>query len=530
MRPLDFKSLFEAAPGSCLVLDPDLVIVAASDAYLEETATVREAILGRALFEVFPGDPGEEGLPGDGAMRASLERVLRDRVADAMEVQRHDVQLDGAVEIRYRSPVNLPVIGPDQELAYIIHRVEDVTQFVRLNEHGLLEAKEEADRANTAKSEYLSRMSHELRTPLNAILGFAQLLELEELTNEQRENLHFILSAARHLLALINEVLDIAAIEAGRLPLSLEPVPVADVVAETVSLIRPLADQHQVLLVGPPVSCQLHVLGDRQRLKQILLNLLSNAVKYNRPGGRVELACGPVEGTERLRVQVQDTGPGIAPEAMDQLFVPFERLGSEQTGVEGAGLGLPLSKRLAEAMGGTLAVETEVGRGSRFWVELPMAEGPVQRAERQHELDPVGPPAPEPDEAMTVLYIEDNLSNLQLVERVLSRRPGVRLISAMRPQLGLELAAEHHPDLILLDLHLPDMPGQEVFRRLQGEPRTAQVPVVVLSADARPTLIDELLARGVRAFLTKPLDVKELLELLDAVATERHQAVPQEAR
>jgi signal transduction histidine kinase/ActR/RegA family two-component response regulator len=528
MRPLDFKSLFEAAPGSCLVLDPDLVIVAASDAYLEETATVREAILGRALFEVFPGDPGEEGLPGDGAMRASLERVLRDRVADAMEVQRHDVQRDGAVEVRYRSPVNLPVIGPDQELAYIIHRVEDITPFVRLNEHGLLEAKEEADRANTAKSEYLSRMSHELRTPLNAILGFAQLLELEELTEEQRENLHYILSAARHLLALINEVLDIAAIEAGRLPLSLEPLAVAEVVAEAVSLIRPLADQHQVLLVSPPVSCQVHVLGDRQRLKQILLNLLSNAVKYNRQGGRVELECGPAG--DGMRIQVVDTGPGIAPEAMEQLFVPFERLGSEQTGIEGAGLGLPLSRRLAEAMGGTLEVAATVGQGSRFWVELPLAEGPVQRAERQQELAAPDKSEPAPSAPLTVLYIEDNLSNLQLVERVLSRRPGVRLISAMRPQLGLELAAEHHPDLILLDLHLPDMPGQEVFRRLQGEPRTAQVPVVVLSADARPTLIEQLLAQGVRAFLTKPLDVKELLEQLNTIATERHQAVPLEAR
>jgi CheY-like chemotaxis protein len=400
MRPLDFKSLFEAAPGSYLVLDPDLVIVAASDAYLEETATVREAVLGRALFEVFPGDPGEEGLPGDGAMRASLERVLRDRVADAMEVQRHDVRLPGATggaaEVRYRSPVNLPVIGPDQELAYIVHRVEDVTQFVRLNEQGLREAMEEADRANTAKSEYLSRMSHELRTPLNAILGFAQLLELEEIGEEQRENLHYILSAARHLLALI----------------------------------------------------------------------------------------------------------------------------------EGAGLGLPLSRRLAEAMGGTLAVETEVGQGSRFWVELPLAEGPVQRADRQQELAAsAAQPDPPPSAPLTVLYIEDNLSNLQLVERVLSRRPGVRLISAMRPQLGLELAAEHHPDLILLDLHLPDMPGQEVFRRLQAEPRTAQVPVVVLSADARPSLIEDLLTQGVRAFLTKPLDVKELLELLSTVAGERRQPV-----
>jgi nitrogen-specific signal transduction histidine kinase/CheY-like chemotaxis protein len=393
-----------------------------------------------------------------------------------------------------------------------------VEEEVRQRSMELREAKEAADKANAAKSEYLSRMSHELRTPLNAILGFAQLLELEDLGEEQRENLHFILSAARHLLALINEVLDIAAIEAGRLPLSLEPVAVADVVAETVSLIRPLADQHQVLLVSPSQEFQVHVLGDRQRLKQILLNLLSNAVKYNRQGGRVELECSPAEG-DRLRLEVLDTGPGIAPEAIDQLFVPFERLGVEESGVEGAGLGLPLSRRLAEAMGGTLEVATTVGQGSRFWVELPVAEGQVERAERKQELEM--PAAPEPESPLTVLYIEDNLSNLQLVERVLSRRPGVRLISAMRPQLGLELAAEHDPDLILLDLHLPDMPGQEVFRRLQAEPRTAQVPVVVLSADARPSLIDELLGQGVRAFMTKPLDVKELLELLNTIATER---------
>ena len=382
------------------------------------------------------------------------------------------------------------------------------------------------DRVDTANSEYLARMSHELRTPLNAILGFAQLLELEELGEEQNENLQFILSAARHLLRLINEVLDITEIEAGRLPLSLEPVPVAEVVAETVSLIRPLADQHQVLLVSPPQDTQVHVLGDRQRLKQILLNLLSNAVKYNRQGGRVELEYAPA-GNHGLRVQVRDTGRGIGPEAMGQLFVPFERPGGEQTGVEGAGLGLPLSRRLAEAMGGTLDLVSTPDQGSTFWVELPVAEGPVQRVERQQELAAPVAPGPEPEPAMTVLYIEDNLSNLQLVERVLSRRAGTRLISAMRPQLGLELAAEHDPDLILLDLHLPDMPGQEVLRRLQAEPRTAQVPVVVLSADARPKLIEQLLAEGVRAFLTKPLDVKELLELLQTVATERDQPAPE---
>jgi signal transduction histidine kinase/ActR/RegA family two-component response regulator len=552
MRPLDFKSLFEAAPGSYLVLDPELVIVAVSDAYLRDTMTVREEILGRGLFEVFPDNPDDPEATGEGNLRASLDRVRRTLAADTMAVQKYDIRRPevegGGFEARYWTPVNSPILGPDGRLAYILHSVDDVTEFVRLEQAGtaqqhvtaelrmrnarieeevrqrsmeLREAKEAADRANTAKSEYLSRMSHELRTPLNAILGFAQLLELEDLGEEQRENLHYILTAARRLLALINEVLDIAAIEAGRLPLSLEPVAVADVVAETVSLIRPLADQHQVLLVNPPLSCASHVQGDRQRLKQILLNLLSNAVKYNRQGGRVELECGPGD-DGRLRIQVVDTGPGIAAEAMGQLFVPFERLGNEQSGVEGAGLGLPLSRRLAEAMGGTLDVASEPGQGSSFWVELPQAEGPVQRAERRQELDPQAQPPPEePAPTLTVLYIEDNLSNLQLVERVLSRRPGVRLISAMRPQLGLDLAAEHDPDLILLDLHLPDMPGQEVLRRRRAEPRTAEVPVVILSADARPTLVDQLLGEGARAFLTKPLDVKELLELLDAVAGER---------
>jgi signal transduction histidine kinase/ActR/RegA family two-component response regulator len=526
MRPLDFESLFQAAPGSYLVLDPDLVIVAVSDAYLRDTMTVREQIVGRELFEVFPDNPDDPEATGESNLRASLDRVRRDRVADTMALQQYDIRRPdadgGGFEVRFWSPVNSPVLEPDGTLAFIIHSVEEVTGSVRAAKE-LRAAKEEADRANQAKSEYLSRMSHELRTPLNAILGFAQLLELEDLADEQRENLHFILNAARHLLALINEVLDIAAIEAGRLPLSLEPVAVADVVAETVSLIRPLADQHQVLLVSPPQSAATHVKGDRQRLKQVLLNLLSNAVKYNRQGGTVQIGFEPAA-EERLRVQVIDSGLGIPDHALDQLFVPFERLGSEESGVEGAGLGLPLSKRLAEAMGGTLEVSTVLGEGSTFWVELPVAEGPLERAEREQELPaPAAQPAPEPSSALTVLYIEDNLSNLQLVERVLSRRPGVRLISAMRPQLGLELAAEHDPDLILLDLHLPDMPGQEVLRRLQAEPRTAKVPVVILSADARPSLIKELLGQGVKAFLTKPLDVKELLELVQTVATERDQ-------
>jgi nitrogen-specific signal transduction histidine kinase/CheY-like chemotaxis protein len=397
----------------------------------------------------------------------------------------------------------------------------DVTGQAQLEEE-LRQAGLAAEQANEAKSEYLSRMSHELRTPLNAILGFAQLLELDDLEDDQRDSLGHILSAARHLLELINEVLDIAAIEAGRLSLSLEPVALGDVTGEVVSLIRPLADQHGILLVGPSPACTTHVLGDRQRLKQVLLNLLSNAVKYNRAGGSVHLTCDRL-GDERLRINVADTGIGIPPESIERLFVPFERLETDHA-VEGTGLGLPLSKRLAEAMGGTLEL-TSGPQGSTFWIELPLAEGSVQREQReQDQLAATREQLKQTGPSLTVLYIEDNLSNLQLVEQVLSRRTGINLISAMRPQLGLDLASEHHPDLVVLDLHLPDMPGQEVLRRLRADRRTATVPVVVLSADARPGLITALLELGARAFLTKPLDVKELLELLDTIAAEKRQA------
>jgi CheY-like chemotaxis protein/anti-sigma regulatory factor (Ser/Thr protein kinase) len=400
--------------------------------------------------------------------------------------------------------------------------IRDITSRKQAEE-ALEEAKLAAEQANQAKSEYLSRMSHELRTPLNAILGFAQLLEMDDLTDDQRQSLGNILSGARHLLALINEVLDIAAIEAGRLPLSLEPVAVADVVAEAVSLIRPLADQHSILLAGPKQTCAAHVLGDRQRLKQILLNLLSNAVKYNRQGGSVQLACQHLAG-ERLRITVTDTGLGIAPESLDRLFVPFERLTSEQRAIEGTGLGLPLSKRLAEAMDGTLQLTSTPGQGSTFWVELPLTETPVERLERAEPLPEQDRPERERP-ALRVLYIEDNLSNLQLVEHILRRRPDVTLISALRPQLGLDLAAEHQPDLILLDLDLPDMPGEEVLRRLRAGSRTAAVPVVILSsADASPGLCTRLLEKGVRTFLTKPLDAKALLALLDTIAAEQEQA------
>jgi signal transduction histidine kinase/CheY-like chemotaxis protein len=418
----------------------------------------------------------------------------------------------------------LPALPGNDELGRLGHGLDRTAALLGEREQALHEARLAAERANQAKSDYLSRMSHELRTPLNAIVGFAQLLELEEVDEQQRESVRHILSGGRHLLGLINEVLDIAAIEAGRLPLSLEPVAVDEVVGEAFSLIRPLADEHSILLVAPTQDCDHYVLGDRQRLKQILLNLLSNAVKYNRVGGSVQLTCER-RPDERLRIKVTDTGPGISPEGLQRIFVPFERINADQNLVEGTGLGLPLSQRLAEAMGGTLGVATAVEQGSAFWVDLALTDGPTGENEQPLAASRLAAAEPERSgQEVTVLCIEDNLSNLQLVEQIMNQRPGVELISAMRPELGIELAVQHRPDLVLLDLHLPDMPGEDVLHRLRTNPRTADVPVVILSADARPDLSRRLLEQGAHGFLTKPLDVKELLGVVDEVVATRDRA------
>jgi signal transduction histidine kinase/CheY-like chemotaxis protein len=379
------------------------------------------------------------------------------------------------------------------------------------------QARELAESANQSKSEFLSRMSHELRTPLNAVVGFAQLLELDDLTDTQREEVAQILKGGRHLLDLINEVLDISRIESGRFSVSAEPVLAAEVLGETIDLMRPLADHHKIQILGDP-SCAgpSFVLADRQRLKQVLLNLSANAIKYNRSGGTVVLSCEPVA-DRRLRINVADTGPGIRPEHLGLLFSPFERLGAERTDIEGTGLGLPLSRRLAEAMGGTLGVATELGQGSTFWVELPRVEGPVERYQRLDAPsgDEANEAAAQPGQRPKVLYIEDNLSNLNLVERIFSQRGQVDLIVAMQGRLGLDLAREHRPALILLDLHLPDIGGDQVLEELRDDPATRTIPVVMISADATNGQIQRLVAAGARSYLTKPIDVRELLRLID---------------
>ncbi len=390
----------------------------------------------------------------------------------------------------------------------------DITERQRA-ERALRLAKETADRANRAKSEFLSRMSHELRTPLNAILGFSQLLGRRSLTESQREGINHITSAGRHLLDLINEVLDISRIESGRIQLSVEPVRVGDVLAETVDLIRPLAHERNIeLCAADQVDSEWHVLGDRQRLKQVLLNLLSNAIKYTPMNGRVVISVALL-GEDKIRVVVSDTGPGIAPQNLSRLFTPFDRLGAENSEVQGTGLGLALSQRLIQAMHGNIGVDSELGKGSTFWVELPRTICPSeevsqrQAASSRENIETSGSTS-----KCTVLYIEDNLSNLTLIERIVAEQPGIELVTAMQGKLGLDLARRHGPDLILLDLHLPDMPGWEVLAHLKATAETRDIPTIVLSADATARQIDRLLCAGAQAYLTKPLDVDRLIEIL----------------
>ncbi len=332
--------------------------------------------------------------------------------------------------------------------------------------------------------------------------------------------INLILKGGNHLLQLINDVLDISRIETGDLPLSPEAVELNALLIDVLDLMRPMAAQRRVHLVGDRQhSCSEYVFADRQRLKQILLNLLSNGIKYNQEGGSLALSCQRSSAT-RLRIKVSDTGPGIPAEQLGLLFVPFERLGANRTEVEGVGIGLALSRELARAMGGTLDVDTVVGQGSTFWIELALVEGPVERYERLNGgTTPALIQAP-PETRQVVLYIEDNLANLRLVQNLVGHRPKIKIIPAMQGRLGLELAREHHPVLILLDLHLPDIGGDQVLQELRDDPATTSIPVVILSADATPGQVARLLSAGASAYLTKPFDVRELLSIIDGVVTE----------
>jgi PAS domain S-box-containing protein len=526
-RP-DFEALFQAAPSPYLVLDLELGIVAVSDAYLAATMTRREEIVGRPLFEVFPDNPDDPAADGVRNLRASLDRVRERRVPDTMAIQKYDIRRpDGSFEERHWSPVNTPVLDDKGRVRFIIHRVEDVTDFVRLQAQGSLmemelvrssralqTANDQLRAANAAKTAFLSRMSHELRTPLTAIRGFSELLAHADIGEDQRGWAELIVKASKHLTTLVDDILDISRIEAGRFSISPEQVPLRPVIDDVLELLQPLAARHAVMLNAPVLApgCG-YVIADTERLKQVLTNLVVNATKYNRPGGEVTVEV-EAAGEERVRLSVTDTGMGIPEDAIARLFVPFERLDAALSDVEGTGLGLALSRSLVEAMGGSIGVVSTVGAGSRFWCELLSGEpAVVERAREEFPLLAIREYA----EERTVLYIEDTVTNVRLVEEILRRRPSVRLDAAMLGELGLELARERTPDLILLDLHLPDLAGEQVLARLRDDAATREIPVVVLSADATGRQREPLLAAGALDYLTKPIEVRALLEVIDRV-------------
>jgi signal transduction histidine kinase/DNA-binding NarL/FixJ family response regulator len=392
----------------------------------------------------------------------------------------------------------------------------------------LTAARDEALVATRVKNTFLSRTSHELRTPLNSVLGFAQLLEMSDLSDEDRDSTSQILSAGRHLLALINELIDVARIESGELSLSVEPVLISPLLDEVSRLMRPLAAERSITITRDGGYPALAVRADRQRLSQVLVNLTSNAVKYNHRGGAITLTCQQA-GTDRASVVVTDTGPGLPEEALERIFIPFERFGAEQTGIEGTGIGLPLARALTEAMGGQLTVASVLGQGSAFTVTVPRAPDlihlPPQATTAVRAL-PATPgltaTAPAPATAAApaparILYIEDNPANIEVVSRFLQTRPHIALRCLTSGRDGLDYAAEHIPDIILLDIHMPDIAGDQVLSELKAEPATAAIPVVILSADATPGAIRRLLDNGAAAYLTKPLNLPELGALIDTL-------------
>jgi PAS domain S-box-containing protein len=392
--------------------------------------------------------------------------------------------------------------------------VRDVTERHRV-EVELKEAMTAAQAASLAKSDFLSSMSHELRTPLNAILGFTQLMASDEPapTPNQKFSIDQILRSGWYLLSLINEVLDLSLIESGKLTLSPEPVSVSEVLGDCKAMMEPLAQKRGITMTFPPLDEPWLVAADRTRLKQVFVNLLSNAIKYNRSDGSIAVRCSE-QGTGQVRISVTDTGKGLSPEKLSQLYQPFNRLGHEAGVEQGTGIGLVVTKRLVEAMQGRIGAESEVGLGTTFWVEFAAASasqiGLANIAAIVSTRIANDIPA-----ASTVLYVEDNPDNLKLVEMLLGRRANTRVLSAGTGDLGIELAQAHRPDVIVMDINLPGISGIDALAALRRDPATAHIPVIALSANASRRNIERCLAAGFFRYLTKPMNVDELMSTLD---------------
>jgi PAS domain S-box-containing protein len=374
-----------------------------------------------------------------------------------------------------------------------------------------------AEKANLAKSDFLSNMSHELRTPLSAILGFAQLIESGSPTPtiSQKRSIDQILQAGWYLLELINEILDLALIESGKLSLSLEPISLVEVMHECQAMIEPQAQKRGISVAFPQFEFSYFVKANRTRVKQVLVNLLSNAIKYNKVGGTVVvdwLASTP----GRIRICVKDSGEGLMPDKLTQRFQPFNRLGQEANAEEGTGIGLVTTKRLVELMGGVIGAESTVGKGSVFWFEMNLTAAPEPGADTADSLAVVGQVQVHTDAQLhTLLYVEDNPANLMLVEDLIARRSDIRLLSARDGARGIDIARAARPDVLLMDINLPGIGGIKALRILAADPVTAHIPVVALSANAIPRDIEKGLEAGFFRYLTKPIKVNEFMDTLD---------------
>jgi PAS domain S-box-containing protein len=503
------RSLIESNIDALLTTDPRGIITDVNQQMEALTDCTRDELIGAPFKNYFTDPEWAE---------AGIKRVLSESKVTDYELTAR--ARDGKETV---VSYNLTTFHDrDRKLQGVFATARDVTERKRFeqtlqeNNIELERAKAAAEKANLAKSNFLSSMSHELRSPLNAILGFAQLINSDSPppSPAQTASIDQILHAGWYLLELINEILDLAQIESGRLALSLEPTSMAEVMFECQAMIEPQGKKRGIGMTFPKLDIPYFVDADRTRLKQVFINLLSNAIKYNQANGTVVVDC-TMSTPERIRVSVKDTGAGLAPDMLKQLFQPFNRLGQEQSTEEGTGIGLVMSKRLVEMMGGVIGVESTVGMGSVFWFELNSARAPQLVLDRAEPA--INAPALVPNGAplRTLLYVEDNPANLTLVEQLIARRPDMRLLSARDGDLGIQLARTRQPEVILMDINLPGISGIEALKILRMDQATAHIPVVALSANAMPRDIEKGLQAGFFRYLTKPIKVKEFMDTLD---------------
>ena len=495
-----YRSLFDSSLDAIISLGTDGRFQAANPAALQLTGRTLEELKTVHFLDLCAPDQRDAA---NTAFRAAFrhECITIDTAVITASGERRDLFISGAPAILGGKLAGLSCIA------------RDITERKRV-ETELNVAMAAAEKANLAKSDFLSSMSHELRTPLNAVLGFAQLIESGSPppTLSQQQSLKEILKGGWYLLELINEILDIAQIESGKLSLALESTPLTEVMRECLTMIEPQAQKRGISVTCPAIEMPYFVQADRVRLKQALLNLLSNAVKYNRRDGTVVMDC-IVNTPGRIRVVIKDTGAGLAPDQLAQLFQPFNRLGKEGSSEEGTGIGLVVTKQLVELMEGAIGVESSAGAGSTFWIELGLTVEP-KPAPLEHAAV-ASPPVQTGAPLRTLLYIEDNPANLKLVDNLIARRTDLHLLTAMEGQRGIEIARTSRPDIILIDINLPGINGIEALRILRADPATAHIPVVALSANAMPRDIEKGLAAGFFRYLTKPIKVTEFMETLD---------------